>query len=176
MTKSIVFGSGCFWCSEAVFKVIGGVTSTQPGYSGGSVENPSYERVCDGDTGHAEVTKVEYDPEIISLSELLDVFFSMHDPTSLNRQGDDIGEQYRSVIFYSNDDDRSVITQKIEETQKDYSKKIVTAVEPLRNFYPAEEYHKDYFQKNPSRPYCKAVIAPKVNKIKHSYSEILVRT
>ena len=176
MTKSIVLGSGCFWCSEAVFTVIEGVKSTQPGYSGGKVENPSYERVCDGDTGHAEVTKVDYDPEVISLSELLDIFFTMHDPTSLNRQGDDVSEQYRSVIFYDNEDDRIAIMRKMEETQKSYSKKMVTAVERLKNFYPAEEYHKDYFKKNPSRSYCSAVIRPKVDKIKHTYSQFMVRT
>lgn len=175
MTKTIVFGSGCFWCSEAVFSIVKGVKSTQPGYSGGAVKNPSYELVCEGNTGHAEVTNVEYDPEEISLEELLDIFFSMHDPTSLNRQGEDVGYQYRSVIFYTNDEDASIIRRVMDETQKKYSKKIVTAVEPLRNFYPAEEYHKDYFRKNPNAGYCRAVIRPKVDKIKHTYEQILVR-
>lgn len=176
MMKSIVLGAGCFWCSEAVFSTIEGVRSTQPGYSGGTVENPSYERVCEGDTGHAEVTKVDYDNETITLEELLDIFFYMHDPTSLNRQGEDVGEQYRSVIFYDDEKDREVIMRKLEEAQKDYPKKIVTAVERLRNFYPAEEYHKDYFRRNPGRPYCRAVIRPKVDKIRHKYNQILVRT
>lgn len=131
--------------------------------------------VCSGNTGHAEVTRVDYDPHTISLSELLGVFFSSHDPTSLNRQGGDVGEQYRSVIFYANDEDETVIRRAVDEAQKSYSKKIVTAVEPLRNFYPAEGYHKDYFKKNPNASYCRAVIGPKVEKIKHAYLPILSR-
>ena len=175
MTKSIVFGSGCFWCSEAVFSIVRGVKSTKPGYSGGTVDNPSYEMVCEGNTGHTEVTKVEYEPEEISLRELLDIFFFMHDPTSINRQGGDVGYQYRSVIFYSDEDDVPLIRKAMDEAQKNYSKKIVTAVEPLRNFFPAEEYHKDYFKKKPNAGYCRAVIRPKVDKIKHTYEQILVR-
>ncbi|MCL6003217.1 MAG: peptide-methionine (S)-S-oxide reductase MsrA [Thermoplasmatales archaeon] len=175
MAKYAYFGSGCFWCSEAVFSVLDGVVSTQPGYSGGTVANPSYETVCAGNTGHAEVTRVEYDPKTISLSELLEVFFSMHDPTSLNRQGDDVGVQYRSVVFYENTEDETEIRRSVDEVQKDFSKKIVTAVEPLKNFYPAESYHKDYFKKNPSAGYCRAVIRPKVEKIKLSYPQILAR-
>ena len=175
MTKSIVFGSGCFWCSEAVFSIVKGVKSTQPGYSGGTVNNPSYEMVCEGNTGHAEVTKVEYAPEEVSLNELLDIFFFMHDPTSINKQGEDVGYQYRSVIFYSDEQDVPLIRKAMDEAQKNYSKKIVTAVEPLRNFFPAEEYHKDYFGKNPNAGYCRAVIRPKVDKIKHTYEQILVR-
>jgi peptide-methionine (S)-S-oxide reductase len=175
MTKSIVFGSGCFWCSEAVFSIVKGVKSTQPGYSGGTVNNPSYEMVCEGNTGHAEVTKVEYAPEEVSLNELLDIFFFMHDPTSINKQGGDVGYQYRSVIFYSDEQDVPLIRKAMDEAQKNYSKKIVTAVEPLRNFFPAEEYHKDYFRKNPNAGYCRAVIRPKVDKIKHTYEQILVR-
>ncbi len=175
MTKSIVFGSGCFWCSEAVFSIVKGVKSTQPGYSGGTVNNPSYEMVCEGNTGHAEVTKVEYAPEEVSLNELLDIFFFMHDPTSINKQGGDVGYQYRSVIFYSDEKDVPLIRKAMDEAQKNYSKKIVTAVEPLRNFFPAEEYHKDYFRKNPNAGYCRAVIRPKVDKIKHTYEQVLVR-
>ncbi|MEM0136675.1 MAG: peptide-methionine (S)-S-oxide reductase MsrA [Thermoplasmatales archaeon] len=175
MTKTIIFGSGCFWCSEAVFSILQGVKSTQPGYSGGNVKDPTYEMVCTGNTGHAEVTKVEYDPETISLRELLDVFFSIHDPTSLNRQGDDIGEQYRSVIFYDDERDAVEIRKALDEVQKSYSKKIVTAVERLQNFFPAEAYHKNYFKNNPNKAYCRAVIRPKVEKIRHSYSQILIR-
>ncbi len=132
--------------------------------------------VCEGNTGHAEVTDVEYDQEAISLRELLDVFFTMHDPTSLNRQGGDVGEQYRSVIFYDDDEDERIVRRAVDEAQKKYSKKIVTAVERLKNFYPAEEYHKDYFEKNPRAAYCNAVIRPKVDKIKHAYKQILVRS
>ncbi|MCL5408221.1 MAG: peptide-methionine (S)-S-oxide reductase MsrA [Candidatus Thermoplasmatota archaeon] len=175
MTKSIVLGGGCFWCTEAVFSVINGITSTQPGYSGGTVQNPSYETVCEGGTGHAEAVRVEYDQDVISLQEILDVFFTMHDPTSLNKQGDDIGEQYRSVIFYSDKEDESVIRRTVEEVQKEYSKKVVTAIKPLKNFYPAETYHKDYFKKNPGSLYCNAVIRPKVNKVAHAYSRLVIK-
>ncbi len=175
MTKSIVLGGGCFWCTEAVFSELDGVKSSQPGYSGGSIRNPSYEMVCEGNTGHAEVAKVEYDPDVISLPELLDVFFSMHDPTSLNRQGGDIGEQYRSVIFYESEEDAATIRRTVDEVQNSYSKPIITAIEPLKNFYPAEEYHKNYFRKNPNAGYCRAVIAPKVEKIKHTYGAIFVK-
>ncbi len=132
--------------------------------------------VCEGTTGHAEVTDVEYDPEVISLQALLDIFFTMHDPTSLNRQGGDEGEQYRSVIFYDNEQDEKVVRRAVDDVQKKYSKKIVTAVERLRNFYPAEDYHKNYFEKNPRAAYCNAVIRPKVDKIKHTYRQILVRS
>ena len=175
MTKSIVLGGGCFWCTEAVFSVINGITSTQPGYSGGTVQNPSYETVCEGGTGHAEAVRVEYDQDVISLQEILDVFFTMHDPASLNKQGDDIGEQYRSVIFYSDKEDESVIRRTVEEVQKEYSKKVVTAIKPLKNFYPAETYHKDYFKKNPGSLYCNAVIRPKVNKVAHAYSRLVIK-
>jgi peptide-methionine (S)-S-oxide reductase len=175
VTKSIVLGGGCFWCTEAVFSVINGITSTQPGYSGGTVQNPSYETVCEGGTGHAEAVRVEYDQDVISLQEILDVFFTMHDPTSLNKQGDDIGEQYRSVIFYSDKEDESVIRRTVEEVQKEYSKKVVTAIKPLKNFYPAETYHKDYFKKNPGSLYCNAVIRPKVNKVAHAYSRLVIK-
>ncbi len=175
MTKSIVLGGGCFWCTEAVFSELDGVKSSQPGYSGGSIRNPSYEMVCEGNTGHAEVAKVEYDPDVISLPELLDVFFSMHDPTSLNRQGGDIGEQYRSVIFYESEEDAATIRRVVAEVQNGYSKPIITAIEPLKNFYPAEEYHKNYFRKNPNSGYCRAVIGPKVEKIKHTYGAIIVK-
>ena len=158
-----------------MFSVINGITSTQPGYSGGTVQNPSYETVCEGGTGHAEAVRVEYDQDVISLQEILDVFFTMHDPTSLNKQGDDIGEQYRSVIFYSDKEDESVIRRTVEEVQKEYSKKVVTAIKPLKNFYPAETYHKDYFKKNPGSLYCNAVIRPKVNKVAHAYSRLVIK-
>ncbi len=175
MIKSIYLGSGCFWCSEAVFSMMEGVVSTQPGYSGGTTPNPTYEMVCSGTTGHAEVTKVDFDPEVISLDELLDVFFHIHDPTSVNRQGEDVGEQYRSIIIYDDPRDLERINEAIVRAQKEHSRKIVTAVESLRAFYPAESYHKDYFKKNPNAGYCRAVIRPKVEKVKHSYSLLLAK-
>jgi len=173
VSKSIVLGGGCFWCTEAVFSILEGVEQTQPGYSGGNVKNPTYEMVCEGNTGHVEVTKIDYNPEKITLQEILDIFFSMHDPTSLNRQGNDVGEQYRSVIFYDNDSDESTIRASLREHEKKLSKKIVTSVEPLRNFYPAESYHKDYFRNNPKTAYCNYVIKPKVEKMRHIYPALL---
>lgn len=175
MVKSIVLGGGCFWCTEAVFSVIEGVVSTQPGYSGGTTVNPTYRMVCEGNTGHAEVTRVEYDPEVVTLSDLLDIFFTMHDPTSLNRQGNDIGVQYRSVIFYDNEKDEQVIRKKLDEVRKDHSDEVVTALEPLKNFYPAENYHKDYFKNNRTAPYCQMVIRPKIEKVQHIYPTVSVK-
>lgn len=173
-SKIIVLGGGCFWCTEAVFSLIDGVKSTQPGYGGGTVPNPSYQQVCTGQTGHAEVTKVEYDPEKIPLEEILEIFFSMHDPTALNRQGNDVGEQYRSAIFYQDEEEGKFINKYVEEIQEKYTRKIVTSVEKLRNFYPAEDYHKDYFKNNPGASYCRAVISPKIEKIKHKYPQVAI--
>lgn len=175
MIKNLVLGGGCFWCTEAVFSIIKGVTSTQPGFSGGNVENPSYERVCEGNTGHAEVVDVKYDDSVISLTGVLDIFFSMHDPTSVDRQGDDIGEQYRSAIFFTETDQKDVIEDYIRKAQTKYPKKIVTEVSMLKHFYPAEEYHKDYFKRNPTKSYCNYVIRPKVEKILYVSPELVVR-
>jgi peptide-methionine (S)-S-oxide reductase len=172
---SAVFGSGCFWCSEAVFKQLRGVESVLPGYAGGSVEHPGYEQVCTGETGHAEVVKVEYDSDVISLDDLLTVFFATHDPTTLNRQAHDVGEQYRSVIFYTNEIQRLEAEKFIEdlESQKLFDGKIVTTVEPLSNFYEAEDYHKDYYAKNPEKAYCQVNINAKLAKMKQKFAGML---
>jgi peptide-methionine (S)-S-oxide reductase len=173
--QSIVLGSGCFWCSEAVFKQLRGVESVTPGYSGGTVENPSSNQVYSGETGHVEVVKVEYDSEVISFNDLLTVFFATHDPTTLNRQGPDVGEIYRSVIFYTDDIQKQEAEKFIKdlESQKLFEDKIVTAVEPYTNFYEAEESQKDYYAKNPDKAYCQANINPKLAKLKAKFSELL---
>ncbi len=172
-TETIVLGGGCFWCTEAVFQMFNGVIKTAPGYAGGNVSNPTYEQVCTGETGHAEVLIVEYDPKIIALDVLLDVFFNMHDPTSLNRQEADVGTQYRSVILYNTPEQKEIITKSIKKAQADFDKPIVTEVKKLDKFYPAEEYHKDYYNKNPIQPYCMFVTRPKVQKIKKMYANLL---
>ena len=175
MTKSVVFGGGCFWCTEAVFAMLKGVSKVEPGYAGGSVENPSYERVSGGDTGHAEVIRVTYDPAIISYEDLLTVFFGSHDPTTPNRQGADTGEQYRSVILYETDEEKQAAEKMIKEVDaplKDGTR-VVTQLVPLGKFFPAEEYHQKYFEKNTSAPYCQLVIEPKVEKVRKRFAELL---
>ncbi|MCX8057617.1 MAG: peptide-methionine (S)-S-oxide reductase MsrA [Ignavibacteria bacterium] len=173
--EKATFGGGCFWCTEAVFRQLKGVVETVVGYSGGELESPTYEQVCTGTTGHAEVCQVTFNPEIISYNDLLEVFFKTHDPTTLNRQGADVGTQYRSVIFYHNDAQRDLAIKFIKklEEEKVYSQPIVTQVEPLKNFYPAEEYHQNYFEKNPNKAYCIFVVAPKVEKTKKIFKEKL---
>lgn len=170
---SAVFASGCFWCTEAVFKLIKGVTAVEPGYAGGTMVDPTYELVCAGVTGHAEAVRVTYDPAIISYDDLLTVFFTSHDPTQLNRQGNDIGAQYRSAIFYADDTQREAAEAYIADLQPEYNNGIVTEVTPLAVFYPAEAYHHDYFAKNPTQAYCAAVIAPKVEKVQERFAELL---
>ena len=169
------FGNGCFWCSEAVFEEVKGVVNVVSGYSGGSVINPSYREVCTGRTGHAEVVQIKYDPSVVSYQELLNIFFKTHDPTSLNRQGADVGTQYRSVIFYHNENQKNEALQTIQNLDNSgaYDKKIVTEVEPFKNFYMAEEYHQDYYKKNPDYGYCSVVISPKLKKFKNNFSEML---
>lgn len=169
------FGGGCFWCTEAVFKQIDGVISTEVGYAGGDVENPTYEQVCTDKTGHAEVCQIKFDPEKISYQELLEIFFKTHDPTTLNRQGADVGTQYRSVIFYHNEVQKNLALEFIKKLERDglYSNPIVTQVEPLKNYYRAEEYHQNYFEKNPYSTYCIFVVAPKVDKTKKLFREKL---
>ncbi len=160
------FGTGCFWCTEAVFQQLKGVTSVVSGYSGGHVENPSYEQVTTGRTGHAEVCQIEFNPDIISFESLLEVFFNTHDPTTLNRQGNDIGPQYRSVIFYHTEEQRE-ISERIKgelEASKTYKNPIVTEITAFTKFYPAEDYHQNYFRNNPNQGYCRYVIAPKIEK------------
>jgi peptide-methionine (S)-S-oxide reductase len=157
-------GGGCFWCLEAVFEQLRGVIKVESGYAGGRVPQPTYQQVCNGDTGHAEVVQVAFDPAVVSYRDVLDVFFGTHDPTTLNRQGHDVGTQYRSVIFYHNEQQKQTAQQRIAELNaaKIWSRPIVTEVVPLPVFYKAEDYHQEYFRHNPSQPYCQAVVAPKV--------------
>jgi peptide-methionine (S)-S-oxide reductase len=160
------FGTGCFWCTEAVFQQLKGVKSVVSGYSGGTAANPSYEQVCTGATGHAEVCQIEYDPHLISYEELLEVFFNTHDPTTLNRQGNDVGTQYRSVIFYHDEEQRKT-AEKVRnelEAKKVFKQPIVTEITAFKHFYPAEDYHQNYFRNNPNQGYCRYVIAPKLAK------------
>lgn len=168
LTESAYFGGGCFWCVEAVFKTIKGVVSVMPGYSGGPKEKPAYIEVCSGKTGHAETVKIEFDPAVISYGGLLEIFFSVHDPTTPNRQGGDVGTQYRSIIFYANDSQKEIALNFIKklEKKKVFKAPVVTEVKPLEKFYEAESYHRDYFAKNARAPYCQAVIAPKLEKFK----------
>lgn len=172
-----VFGGGCFWCTEAVFERLKGVVSVMPGYAGGMRRHPTYEEVSSGTTGHAEVVKIEYDSTVIAYDDLLNVFFSSHDPTSVNRQGNDVGEQYRSVIFFTTLAQKRAAEGYSAALEKEhaYSRPIVTAIEPFSGFYAAEENHRHYYEKNKNAPYCQLVIAPKVEKIKKDFTS-LVRT
>lgn len=168
-------GGGCFWCTEAVFSEIKGVVKVEPGYSGGQLENPTYEQVSKGTTGHAEVIQITFDPNIISFKEILEVFFAVHDPTTLNRQGADVGTQYRSVIFYHSDEQKATAMELIGELNdaKILDSPIVTQVEPFKAFYKAEDYHLNYFKSHPEQPYCQLVIAPKIVKLKEHYKDKL---
>ena len=170
-----VFAGGCFWCLEAVFQRLPGVKSVESGYMGGRVENPTYKQVCTGTTGHAEVVRVSFDPTQISYRDLLDVFFAIHDPTTLNRQGNDVGTQYRSAIFYNSDEQRREAEQVIAEltAAREFSAPIVTAVEPATNFYVAEDYHQNYFNENSEQPYCRFIITPKLDKFRKTFAEKL---
>jgi peptide-methionine (S)-S-oxide reductase len=165
--QKATFGNGCFWCSEAVFQRLKGVTAVRSGYEGGSVANPSYEQVCTGTTGHAEVIEVTYDPSKIKYDELLEVFWKTHDPTTLNRQGADVGTQYRSVIFYHNNEQKTVAEKYKKELNdsKAFGKAVVTSIEKASVFYVAESYHQNYFNLNGEKPYCKLVILPKLDKM-----------
>lgn len=167
-TEVATFGSGCFWCSEAVFTELRGVIKVEPGYSGGTVPDPTYEEVCTDKTGHAEVAQVTFDPAVVSYRELLEVLFSTHDPTTRNRQGGDVGTQYRSVIFYHDERQKTEAEKMIKELgdEEVFRSPIVTAVEPLNGFYRAEDYHREYYRRNPGQPYCQAVIAPKLAKFR----------
>jgi peptide-methionine (S)-S-oxide reductase len=161
-------GGGCFWCLEPLFKSLKGVESVVSGYAGGHVVNPTYRQVCNGNTGHAEVIQITFDPDVVSFRDLLDVFFTMHDPTTPNRQGADVGPQYRSIILYHSETQEAAARQAIAETQTSglWDAPIVTEVVPLTVFYPAEDYHQDYYAENPNQGYCRAVIAPKVAKFR----------
>jgi peptide-methionine (S)-S-oxide reductase len=163
-TDTAVFGGGCFWCLDAQFKLVDGVKSVLSGYAGGTTPNPTYEQVCSETTGHAEVIKVEFDPAKISYEDLLRKFFHAHDPTTLNRQGPDVGTSYRSIILYRDENQESIAKKVKAEAQKEWPDPIVTEIAPLKAFYKAEDYHQDYFAKNPTQGYCRLVIAPKVRK------------
>ena len=177
MTESATFGGGCFWCLDGAFRQLRGVEKVVSGYAGGRRPNPTYEQVCAGVTGHAEVVQITFDPEVISYRDLLGVLFTIHDPTTMNRQGNDVGTQYRSVIFYHSPDQereaRAVIAEL--EAEKVYDDPIVTELAPLTQFYPAEDYHQDYFTKNPYQPYCQAIVAPKVAKVRKYYFDRLAK-
>ncbi|MBN1289116.1 MAG: peptide-methionine (S)-S-oxide reductase MsrA [Actinobacteria bacterium] len=165
-TETIILGGGCFWCTEAVFSMVKGITGTTVGYAGGTEVDPDYESVCGGSTGHAEVVSVTFDPGQVSLEELLELFFASHDPTTLNRQGADTGTQYRSLILLTHDSQKTKVEGYLNKAQADFDNSIVTEVAELGTFYPAEEYHQDYYEKNPDAPYCSSVISPKVEKIR----------
>ena len=173
-----VFGGGCFWCTEAVFKMLRGVVSVKPGYAGGTKTNPTYESVSSGNTGHAEVVEIEYNPKLVLFEDLLTVFFASHDPTTLNRQGNDIGTQYRSVIFYTTDEQKRAAEKFVIGINSSNSKgkTIVTEILPLKNFYPAESYHRDYFAKNPENSYCEVVINPKLETVQKKFAQLLSLT
>ena len=169
MNQKIVLGGGCFWCTEAVFSMFDGVIKTAVGYSGGSTKNPTYETICEGNTNHAEVLEIEYDPKIMPLEKLLDIFFTMHDPTTLNRQGADVGTQYRSAIYYTNEEQRKTSMDFINKIQTQFQNKITTEVKPLEVFYTAEEYHQKYYENNKNQPYCSVVIKQKIDKVRKKY-------
>ena len=170
-TDSTTLGGGCFWCLEAVFEMVPGVTGVKSGYTGGSVVNPSYNQVCGGSTGHAEVVQIDFNAEVVTFRELLEIFFVVHDPTTLNRQGNDVGTQYRSAIFHHTDGQRETALDLIRGLDKDgpWVDPIVTEVAPLEAFYPAEEYHDRYFERNGEQPYCQVVIAPKIAKFRERF-------
>jgi len=170
-TELATLGGGCFWCLEATFELLPGVKSVVNGYAGGQKENPTYEEVCEKTTGHAEVVQIEYDPQVVSYEKLLEMFWEIHDPTTLNRQGNDSGPQYRSVIFYHNETQKQAAEKSKAEAQKQWGGRIVTEIVPLKKFYLAEDYHQDYFRNHPEQGYCQAVIRPKVNKVEKKLKE-----
>ncbi|MAS01306.1 MAG: peptide-methionine (S)-S-oxide reductase [Euryarchaeota archaeon] len=170
--ENVIIGGGCFWCTEGVMNGLKGVLEVSPGYCGGHVENPTYEQVCRKKTGHAEVVKVTYDSKIINLKTILEIFFTSHDPTQLNRQGNDVGPQYRSIVFYNNEKERNIINLVIGSLNDFYDDEIVTEVVPKSKFYIAEKYHHDYYARNSSQPYCAMVISPKIIKVRKKYLDL----
>lgn len=169
--ESAIIGGGCFWCVEAQYKMLKGVKTAISGYAGGHVENPTYEQVCEKNTGHAEVVKIEFDPGIITFKDIIDLFWLAHDPTTLNQQGNDKGPQYRSIILYQNDEQKKIAEASMAEAQKEHDQKIVTEIVPLTKFYRAEDYHQDYFANNPNQGYCRMIVGPKVAKFRHKLEE-----
>lgn len=172
-TESIVLGGGCFWCLDAAYRLIKGVTKVTSGYAGGFTDNPNYYQVASGASGHAEVVKVEFMPEMIKLLDILDIFWAIHDPTSLNRQGNDTGTQYRSAVFYTDKDQKKIIDQSLQGAKEIWDNKIVTEIQPLVKFYPAEAEHQDYFINHPEQAYCKVIINPKLKKLRQKFSSLL---
>lgn len=173
--QNILLGGGCFWCTEAVFDRVKGVTDVESGYANGHVDHPSYEQICDGDTGHAEVVKLSFDPAVISLRQILEIFFATHDPTTLNRQGNDVGTQYRSAIYYFNDEQKQVIDDLLREIGQDklFGAPVVTDVDTVNSYWPAEDYHQDYFLQHPNQGYCAFVVGPKVDKFRKTFAQHL---
>jgi peptide-methionine (S)-S-oxide reductase len=163
--ETATLGGGCFWCIEAILERIEGVREVVSGYAGGTTENPTYTEVCSGSTGHAEVVQVRFDPSVVSYDEILDIFFRAHDPTTLNRQGADVGSQYRSIILYHSEEQKRKAEEAVKRAGQIYSEPVVTEIEPLTEFYRAEDYHQDYYAANPSAPYCRMVIDPKLTKL-----------
>ena len=164
-TETATLGGGCFWCLQALFEMVPGVKSVTCGFAGGTTPNPTYKEVCTGDTGHAEVVQIQFDPKVISYTKLLDTFWEVHDPTTLDRQGHDIGAQYRSIILYNSEAQKAEADKSLAEAQKQFSRPIVTQIVPLKHFYKAEDYHQDYYRDNPNQAYCRIVIRPKVEKL-----------
>lgn len=175
--EQATLGGGCFWCTEAVFRQLKGIELCEPGYSGGADPNPNYDKVCGGRTGHAEVVRLHFDPEVISFRKILAVFFAIHDPTTLNRQGNDVGTQYRSVVFFHTPEQRDVALAFVDDLEKRqiFRDKVVTEISPLLNYFPAEQYHHEYFENNPMQPYCAYVVAPKVAKAEDLFGELFRR-
>lgn len=171
--ETFVLGGGCFWCLDSAYVQFRGISDVTCGYTGGSLPNPSYEAVCNGNTGHAEIVSVTFDPEVISSEQILDIFFTLHDPTQLNRQGNDVGTQYRSSMFFSSPEQKDVFEAAIERAKDTWGDDIVTELAPLKELYEAEEYHQDFFAKNPNQGYCVAVVAPKVSKVRAKFSHLL---
>ncbi|NIC00506.1 peptide-methionine (S)-S-oxide reductase MsrA [Halobacterium sp. R2-5] len=169
-TETATFGGGCFWCVEAAFEQLAGVEDVTSGYAGGHVEDPSYREVCNGTTGHAEVVQVEYDTDELAYEDLLEVFFKVHDPTTLNRQGPDVGEQYRSIVLYHDDDQRETTEAFVDRLDDEYEDSVVTEIEPLEAFYRAEDKHQNYFEKHPNQAYCSVNVAPKVAKVREEFA------
>ena len=168
-----MLGGGCFWCLDSAYVQFKGVSDVTCGYTGGTVANPSYEAVCNGNTGHAEIVSITFDPAVITSEQILDIFFTLHDPTQLNRQGNDVGTQYRSSMFYSSEEQKTLFEASIESAKEIWGNEIMTEISQLRELYDAEEYHQDYFAKNPNQGYCVAVVAPKVAKVRAKFSHLL---
>ena len=173
--EKIIIGGGCFWCTEGVMSGLKGVSKVIPGYCGGHVENPTYEQVCKKNTGHAEVVEVTYDSTIINLKTILEIFFTSHDPTQLDRQGNDIGHHYRSIIFYKNEEEKRIVNLVIDNLKDVFDNEIVTEIAPERKFYTAEKYHLDYYLRNSFQPYCAMIITPKINKVRKKYLDLYLQ-